>query len=150
MTRRPSGIIAGAGVVGATLAYHLASVGASVTIIERPHPASGVTARSFAWINVIHGNAPDIARLRNPAIADFVALVSLGTYAVAGACPASDSILTDSEYVGAPRSSGRPHDIRKGEAGHADLRHPRDGRADTDAISMAQVLSTVVRRRIAG
>ena len=71
MTRRPSVIIAGAGIVGATLAYHLASAGASVTIIERSRPASGVTARSFAWINVIHGNAADLARLRNPAIADW-------------------------------------------------------------------------------
>ena len=71
MTGRPSVIITGAGIVGATLAYHLASGGASVTIIERSRPASGVTARSFAWINIIHGNAPDLARLRNPAIADY-------------------------------------------------------------------------------
>ena len=71
MTGCPSVIIAGAGIVGATLAYHLASTGASVTIIERSRPASGVTAKSFAWINVIHGNAPDLARLRNPAIADY-------------------------------------------------------------------------------
>ena len=71
MTSRPSVIIAGAGIVGATLAYHLASAGASVTIIERSRPASGVTARSFAWLNVIHGNASDLARLRNPAIADY-------------------------------------------------------------------------------
>ena len=71
MTRRPSVIIAGAGIVGATLAYHLASAGAAVTIIERSRPASGVTARSFAWINVVRGNAPAIARLRSLAIADY-------------------------------------------------------------------------------
>ena len=71
MTRRPSVIITGAGIVGATLAYHLASAGASVTLVERSRPASGVTARSFAWINVIHGNPPDLAHLRNPAIADY-------------------------------------------------------------------------------
>ena len=64
------------------------------------------------------------------------------------ACPASDSILA--LVAGAPRSCGRPHDIREREAGHADLHRPRDGRAETDAISMAQVLSTVVRRRIVG
>ena len=62
MTGSPSVIITGAGIVGATLAYHLASGGASVTIIERSRPASGVTARSFAWINVIHGNAPDLMK----------------------------------------------------------------------------------------
>ena len=58
-------------VVGATLDYHLASAGSAVTIIDRSQPASGVTARSFAWINVVHGNAPDLARLRNLAIADY-------------------------------------------------------------------------------
>ena len=42
-----------------------------MTIIERSRPASGVTARSFAWINVVRGNAPAIARLRNSAIADY-------------------------------------------------------------------------------
>ena len=71
MTSPPSVIITGAGIVGATLAYHLASAGASVTIVERSRPAAGVTARSFAWLNVIHGNAPDLAHLRNPAIADY-------------------------------------------------------------------------------
>ena len=71
MTGRPSVIIAGAGIVGATLAYCLASAGASVTLVERSRSASGVTARSFAWINVIHGNASDLARLRNPAIAGY-------------------------------------------------------------------------------
>ena len=71
VTRRPSVVIAGAGIVGAALAYHLASVGAAATIVERSRPASGVTARSFAWINIIHGNAPDLARLRNLAIADY-------------------------------------------------------------------------------
>ena len=71
MTRRPSVVIVGAGIVGATVAYHLASAGAAVTIVDRSRPASGVTARSFAWINVVHGNTPDLARLRAPAIADY-------------------------------------------------------------------------------
>lgn len=31
--------------------------------------ASGVTARSFGWIDVIHGNAPEVARLRNLVVA---------------------------------------------------------------------------------
>ena len=74
MTGRPSIVIVGAGIVGATLAYRLASAGSAVTIIERSQPASGVTARSFAWINVIHGNASDLARLRNLALADYLCL----------------------------------------------------------------------------
>ena len=71
MTGRPSVVIVGAGIVGASLAYHLASAGAAVTIVERSQPASGVTARSFAWINIVHGNAPVLAQLRNLAITDY-------------------------------------------------------------------------------
>ena len=71
MTGRPSVVIVGAGIVGASLACHLASAGAAVTIIERSRSASGVTARSFAWINIVHGNAAVLAQLRNLAIADY-------------------------------------------------------------------------------
>ena len=66
----PSVVVVGAGIVGASLAYHLASAGAAVTLVERSQPASGVTARSFAWINVIYGNAPTLVGLRNLALAD--------------------------------------------------------------------------------
>ena len=74
MTGRPSIVIVGVGIVGATLAYRLASASPAVTIIERSQPASGATARSFAWINVIHGNASELARLRNLALADYLRL----------------------------------------------------------------------------
>ena len=70
MTGHPSVVVVGAGIVGASLAYHLASAGAAVTLVERSRPASGVTARSFAWINVIYGNAPTLVGLRNLALAD--------------------------------------------------------------------------------
>ena len=71
MTGRPSVVVVGAGIVGATIAYHLASAGSAVAIVERSQPASGVTARSFAWINIVHGNSRAVARLRNAAIADY-------------------------------------------------------------------------------
>ena len=67
----PSVIVVGAGIVGASLAYHLAAAGARVTLIDEALPASGATSRSFAWINVVHGVAADYARLRNLAIGDY-------------------------------------------------------------------------------
>ena len=70
MTGHPSVVVVGAGIVGASLAYHLASSGAAVTLVERSRPASGVTARSFAWINVIYGDAPTLVGLRSLALAD--------------------------------------------------------------------------------
>ena len=67
----PSVIVVGAGIVGASLSYHLAAAGARVTLIDEALPASGATSRSFAWINVVHGVAADYARLRNLAIGDY-------------------------------------------------------------------------------
>ena len=78
MTGRPSVVVVGAGIVGASLACHLASAGAAVTIIERAQPASGVTARSFAWINIGHRNAPVLAQLRNLAMAPVVGRLATG------------------------------------------------------------------------
>ena len=52
--------------------------------------------------------------------------------------------------AGAPRSGGRRTTSGKGKPVTRTSIVPGNGRADTDAISMAQVLSAVVRRRIAG
>jgi glycine/D-amino acid oxidase-like deaminating enzyme len=43
-------VVVGAGIVGASLAYHLAGQGRPVTLIEAGLPASGATRASFAWI----------------------------------------------------------------------------------------------------
>ena len=83
MTGRPSVVVVGAGIVGATIAYHLASAGSAVAIVERSQPASGVTARSFAWINIVHGNSRAVARLRNAAIADYTGEIVAGNEAEA-------------------------------------------------------------------
>jgi glycine/D-amino acid oxidase-like deaminating enzyme len=44
-------IIAGAGIIGASIAYHLAKRGAQVTVLEKQRPGAGATQNSFAWIN---------------------------------------------------------------------------------------------------
>jgi glycine/D-amino acid oxidase-like deaminating enzyme len=44
-------VIAGGGILGASIAHQLARRGASVTLLERARPATGATANSFAWIN---------------------------------------------------------------------------------------------------
>ena len=43
--------VVGAGIVGASMAYHLAEAGAQVVVLEKSAPASGATRNSFAWIN---------------------------------------------------------------------------------------------------
>lgn len=61
-------IVIGAGIVGASLAYHLAGKGAKVTLVEAHGVASGVTSTSFAWINTSHREPDPISHLRGAAI----------------------------------------------------------------------------------
>lgn len=43
--------VVGAGIVGASIAYHLARAGVDVTVFEKNEPASGATGGSYAWVN---------------------------------------------------------------------------------------------------
>jgi len=56
--RGPRVVIAGAGIVGAQVAYHLAKRGAMVVVVERGNPGSGATSKSFAWINATFSKRP--------------------------------------------------------------------------------------------
>ncbi|MFN8058570.1 MAG: FAD-binding oxidoreductase [Vicinamibacterales bacterium] len=51
LQRRDRIVIAGGGILGANIAYRLATRGASVTVLERSRPGTGTTANSFAWLN---------------------------------------------------------------------------------------------------
>jgi len=68
-------VVIGAGIVGASIADHLAQRGAAVTIVDSGRPGLGVSGRSFAWINASHGKPFD-ARLRLGAIDDWRRLES--------------------------------------------------------------------------
>lgn len=51
-------VVAGAGIVGASIAYHLARSGARVTVIDRQGPAALASRGSFAWINATWSKQP--------------------------------------------------------------------------------------------
>ena len=51
-------VVAGAGIVGASIAYHLSKAGASVTVIDKQGPASHASRGSFAWINATWAKQP--------------------------------------------------------------------------------------------
>lgn len=51
-------VIAGAGIMGASIGYHLAKRGARVTILEKERPGAGATQNSFAWINATFSKQP--------------------------------------------------------------------------------------------
>ena len=44
-------VVIGAGIVGASIAWRVASRGARVTIVDLAEPGSGASSHSFAWIN---------------------------------------------------------------------------------------------------
>ena len=43
-------VVVGAGIVGASVAYHAARLGATVTIVDKALPGAGATGESFGWI----------------------------------------------------------------------------------------------------
>lgn len=64
-------VIVGAGIVGASIAYHLAAAGASVTLVDAGRPGQAVTARSFAWIGSSGTRTGPAAELRTIAADEY-------------------------------------------------------------------------------
>ncbi|MFJ3798773.1 NAD(P)/FAD-dependent oxidoreductase [Streptomyces sp. NPDC090088] len=71
-------VVVGAGILGASVAWHLACADVPVTLLERgPGPAAGVTGDSFAWIGGASGDWPGgAADLRGSVLADWRRLES--------------------------------------------------------------------------
>lgn len=57
-------VIVGAGIIGASIAYHLTLRGADVTVIDAGELGGVATSASWAWINASAGNPERYARLR--------------------------------------------------------------------------------------
>jgi glycine/D-amino acid oxidase-like deaminating enzyme len=57
-------IVVGAGIIGASIAWHLAKAGAEVTVLEAGEPGGVATRNSWAWINASWGSPEVYFRLR--------------------------------------------------------------------------------------
>lgn len=68
--RKPIVGVVGGGIVGASVALHLAEAGAQVTVFERTAPGAGATSKSFAWINAFT-NDPHYRALRLKSISAY-------------------------------------------------------------------------------
>ncbi|MDP2376381.1 FAD-binding oxidoreductase [Reyranella sp.] len=71
MANRPHVLIVGAGIIGASIAWHLASAGARVTVVDAGAPGGVATRNSWAWINASWGNPEAYFRLRVRAMAEW-------------------------------------------------------------------------------
>jgi glycine/D-amino acid oxidase-like deaminating enzyme len=57
-------IVIGAGIIGASIAWHLAKAGAKVSVLDGAEPGGLATRYSWAWINASWGNPQPYFRLR--------------------------------------------------------------------------------------
>jgi glycine/D-amino acid oxidase-like deaminating enzyme len=64
-------IVVGSGIIGASVAYHLAVCGAEVRVMTGDNPGGIATAASFAWINAAPGNSRPYFEFRLNAILDW-------------------------------------------------------------------------------
>ena len=64
MPDRRNVLIVGAGIIGASVAWHLARAGARVTIVDAGERGGIATRNSWAWINASWGNPESYFRLR--------------------------------------------------------------------------------------
>ncbi len=55
---KPRVLVVGAGIVGASITYHLAKRGAQVTVIDKQAPASHASRGTFAWVNSTYARQP--------------------------------------------------------------------------------------------
>lgn len=71
MTRKKRIVVVGAGITGASIAWHLVHLEFEVTIVEQDMPASGATGSAFGWLTgVVKDDAADVL-LRRAALADW-------------------------------------------------------------------------------
>ena len=64
-------IVVGAGIVGASVAYHCARAGAVVTLVDAGRPGAGVTGDSFAWVGASGLHSGPAAEIRATATAEY-------------------------------------------------------------------------------
>ena len=64
-------LVIGAGIIGASVAWHLAKAGARVTVLDGAEPGGLATRCSWGWINASWGNPEPYFRLRERAMLEW-------------------------------------------------------------------------------
>lgn len=69
-------VVVGAGIIGASIAYHLAVRGARVLVLDAAEPGGNATRASWAWINASWGNPHFYFRFRTRSMQEWRCLAS--------------------------------------------------------------------------
>jgi glycine/D-amino acid oxidase-like deaminating enzyme len=69
-------VVVGAGIIGASIAYHLAARGARVLVLDAAEPGGNATRASWAWINASWGNPHFYFRFRTRSMQEWRRLAS--------------------------------------------------------------------------
>ncbi len=64
-------LIVGGGIIGSSIAWHMATAGVKVTLLEARSAAAGASSNSFGWINATAAESADYFALRMQAITDY-------------------------------------------------------------------------------
>lgn len=67
-------LVVGAGIIGASIAWHLVRAGARVTIVDPAFAGGVATPASFAWLNASWGNPEPYFRLRQRSLREWTRL----------------------------------------------------------------------------
>jgi len=141
-------VVVGAGIVGASVGYHLARAGADVLLLDRSLPASGASGTSFAWIGRGTATAPpEQLPLRRQVLADYrrlerelpgVRVRWTGSLSWGADGPgAVDDAGGDDRLVDAPEVAGLEPALHRVPARAA--LHAADGAIDPVAVTQALV-----------
>ncbi len=113
--RRPLRVgVVGAGIVGASIAYHLSRSGARVTVFEKAQPGGGATQNSFAWLNAFVAD-PQYRALRLQSLMayhDLDARLKLGIIWGGYTSWASTAAEVQSLEESAAQMNGTPYPVR--------------------------------------
>ncbi len=151
-------LIIGAGIIGASLAFHLSRMGAQVTVLEAGQPANAASGRSFGWINASFYANPAHHRLRVEGIAAHHRLHALlpdAPYRWQGALwfeddAAFDRMQADLTALGYPNQPQTAAEIATREPSLAQrprraLLLPSEGAVDAGALTKALLAASAAR-----
>ena len=101
-------LVVGAGLLGASAAYHLARAGASVTVLDPGRPGSGTSGSSFAWINAQDKEPGEYFELNQRGLAAYPGLAS--TLGGGWFHPGGDLLIGRGARMDAVRDRARRHE----------------------------------------